>query len=67
MKTVFGDLQPGKQRILRKKRRLLGHWLYLAALKLDDGSLLVIATQTAPILPLPSTLDAGALKPSLAC
>lgn len=48
VKTVFGDLQPGVQRVLRKKRRLWGHWLYLAALKLDDGSLLVIATQTAP-------------------
>ncbi|MGK7909541.1 MAG: IS4 family transposase [Synechococcus sp.] len=48
VKTIFADLQPGQQRILRKKRRLWGHWLYIAALRLDDGSLLVIATQTAP-------------------
>ena len=48
VKTVFASLQPGEQRVLRKKRRLWGHWLYIAALKLDDGSLLVIATQTAP-------------------
>ena len=48
VKTVFGELPPGHQRVLRKKRRLWGHWLYLAALKLDDGSLLVIATQSTP-------------------
>ena len=48
VKTIFGDLQPGAQRVLRQQRRLWGHWLYLAALKLDDGSLVVIATQTAP-------------------
>ncbi|MGK7910353.1 MAG: transposase [Synechococcus sp.] len=39
---------PFSLQISSKKRRLWGHWLYLAALKLDDGSLLVIATQTAP-------------------
>ena len=41
-------LQPGQTRILRHQRRLWGHWLYIAALRLEDGSLLVVATQTAP-------------------
>lgn len=47
-RTVFQDLQPGQQRVLRHQRRLWGLWLYVAALRLDDGSLLVVATQAAP-------------------
>jgi hypothetical protein len=46
--VVFADLQPGQTKILRHQRRLWGYWVYIAALRLDDGSLLVIATQTAP-------------------
>lgn len=46
--TVFGDLPLGHQWALRKTRRFWGHWPYLAALKLDDGSLLFIATQSTP-------------------
>jgi len=48
VKTVFQDLQVGQQRVLRHQRRLWGHWVYIAALRLEDGSLLVVATQTAP-------------------
>jgi Transposase DDE domain len=45
---LFQDLQVGQHKVLRHKRRLWGHWLYIAALRLEDGELLVIATQTAP-------------------
>ena len=45
---MFADLQPGQTKILRHQRCLWGYWLYIAALRLDDGSLLVVATQTAP-------------------
>jgi hypothetical protein len=45
---VFAPLQPGQTKILRHQRCLWGYWLYIAALRLDDGSLLVVATQTAP-------------------
>ncbi|KAM3112936.1 IS4 family transposase [Phormidesmis sp. 146-33] len=45
---VFADLQIGQTKVLRHKRRLWGHWLYIAALRLADGSLLVVATQSAP-------------------
>lgn len=48
VKTVFADLQPGQCRVLRHPRQLWGLWLYITALRLDDGSLLVIATQSAP-------------------
>ena len=46
--VVFSDLKIGQLRVLRKKRLLWGHRLYIAALKLDDSSLLVIATQKSP-------------------
>jgi hypothetical protein len=45
---LFQDLQVGQHKVLRHKRLLWGHWLYIAALRLEDGDLLVIATQTAP-------------------
>ncbi len=45
---VFQDLQPQQSKVLSRKRRLWGHWLYLAGLRLEDGSLLVVATDHAP-------------------
>lgn len=45
---LFQDLLVGQHKVLRHKRLLWGHWLYIAALRLEDGDLLVIATQTAP-------------------
>ena len=45
---VFQDLQPQQSQVLSRKRRLWGHWLYLAGLRLEDGSLLVVATNHAP-------------------
>jgi hypothetical protein len=48
VQTVFSDLQPGQQKVLRHQRKLWGYWLYVAALRLNDGSLLVVVTQSAP-------------------
>jgi hypothetical protein len=48
VRSLFADLQPGQTKILRHKRRLWGHWVYIAALRLADGELLVVATQSAP-------------------
>ncbi len=45
--VVFQDLQPQQSKVLSGQRRW-GHWLYLAGLRLDDGSLLVVATDDAP-------------------
>ncbi|MBD2122321.1 hypothetical protein H6F68_15625, partial [Trichocoleus sp. FACHB-262] len=47
-KVVFQDLQPGPHKVLRQKRQLWGHWVYITALRLEDGSLLIVATQSAP-------------------
>ena len=48
VQTVFSDLQPGQQKVLRHQRKLWGYWLYVAALRLNDGSLLVVVTKSAP-------------------
>ena len=46
--VVFQHLKPRESTILRDKRHLWGQWVYITALRLEDGSLLVVATQTAP-------------------
>lgn len=48
VKIAFADLAVGQTKILRHKRRLWGHWVYIAGLRLEDNSLLVVATQSAP-------------------
>ena len=46
--AVFGHLKPGEQQVLSKRRRLWGRWVYVAALGLADGKLLIVATDQAP-------------------
>lgn len=46
--VVFQDLQIGQTKVLKQPRWLWGHKLYIAALRLEDGELLIIATQTHP-------------------
>jgi hypothetical protein len=48
VRGLFADVQIGQTKILRHKRRLWGHWVYVAAMRLADGELLVVATQSAP-------------------
>jgi hypothetical protein len=48
VKTLFADLKVGETKVLRHKRQLWGHWVYVAALRLADGELLVVATQSTP-------------------
>jgi predicted DNA-binding transcriptional regulator len=45
---LFYGLKPGEQRILKGKRKIWGHSLYLAGLRLDDGKLLIVATDQQP-------------------
>ena len=45
---VFADLQPGQTKVLKKRRRLWGRWVYVTALGLADGKLLIVATDQAP-------------------
>ena len=44
--TLFQDLQPTPSQVLTQQRR--GDGLYLAALRLEDGTLLVVPTQCQP-------------------
>lgn len=48
VRILFADLPVGQTKVLRHKRRLWGHWVYIAATRLADGELLVVATQSAP-------------------
>ena len=42
--ALFYDLKPGERRILNNKRKLWKHFIYLSALRLSDGKLLVVAS-----------------------
>ena len=46
--VCFQDLQIGEFRVLCKPRQIWGHWLYIAAMRLEDGDLLLLATDHAP-------------------
>ncbi len=46
--ALFYDLKPGESRIIIDKRKVWKHHLYLAALKLLDGELLIVATNEPP-------------------
>ncbi len=42
------DLQIDEFKVLSKPRQIWGHWLYVAAMRLQDGTLLIVATDHAP-------------------
>jgi hypothetical protein len=48
VRMAFADLAVGQPKVLRHKRCLWGQWVYIAALRLEDNALLVVATQSAP-------------------
>ena len=45
---VFSHLRVGETQVLKKRRRLWGRWVYVAATRISDGQLLVVATDQAP-------------------
>lgn len=47
-KVVFSNLQVDQQQVLRGRRQIWGHWLYVAALRLEDGDLLIVVTHHRP-------------------
>jgi hypothetical protein len=42
--VVFSPLTVGQQRVLRKPRRVWGHWVNVAGLRMETGELLVVIT-----------------------
>lgn len=47
-KVVFAHLKPKQTQVLKNRRCLWGHWVYVTALKLEDGKLLIVATAHKP-------------------
>jgi hypothetical protein len=47
-KVVFAHLPINQHQVLRQPRQVWGHWVYIAAMRLEDGSLLIVATSDAP-------------------
>lgn len=43
-KVVFSHLQVNQVQVLRHRRRVWGQWVYVAALRLDDGALLIVVS-----------------------
>ena len=48
VRTVFAHLQIGQTEVLPKRRRLWGRWVYVAATRMNNNKLLVVATDQAP-------------------
>jgi len=46
--VCFQDLKVGEKKFLTKKRWFWGRWLYVSALRLEDGALLIVATAHNP-------------------
>jgi hypothetical protein len=47
-KVVFSPLKVGQQQVLRHRRQVWGHWVYVSALRLEDGKLLIVVTNHRP-------------------
>lgn len=47
-KIVFSHLQIHQQQVLRHRRQVWGHWVYVAALRLADGKLLIVLSKHRP-------------------
>jgi len=47
-KVVFSALQIRQHQVLRHPRQVWGHWVYVAAMRLEDGSLLIVVTNHRP-------------------
>ena len=48
VRTVFSHLQFGQTQALPRRRRLWGRWVYVAATRMNNNKLLVVATDQAP-------------------
>lgn len=47
-KVVFSNLSINQQQVLRHRRQVWGHSVYVAALRLEDGKLLIVLTNHRP-------------------
>ena len=62
-RVLFADLAPEQMRVLPKRRRLWGYWVYVAALRLNDGQNCWLSSHlTLPKLLLQIMPSVGTLK-----
>jgi hypothetical protein len=47
-KVVFSHLSVHQHQVLRCPRQVWGHWVYVAAVRLEDGDLLIVVTHHRP-------------------
>ena len=47
-KVVFSHLGVGERQVLKCRRRVWGHWVYVSALRLEGNELLVVVTRHKP-------------------
>jgi hypothetical protein len=47
-KVVFSALKINDHQVLRHRRQVWGHWVYVSALRLEDGKLLIVITNHRP-------------------
>jgi hypothetical protein len=47
-KIVFSHLQINQHQVLRHRCQVWGHWVHVAALRLEDGELLIVVTRHRP-------------------
>ncbi|QZZ20732.1 IS4 family transposase [Leptothermofonsia sichuanensis E412] len=47
-RVLFADLKAGETKILRKRRQVWGHWVYVVGLRLDTQELLILVTNHSP-------------------
>jgi hypothetical protein len=48
MDALFYGLKPGEKRVLEGKRQITGCFVFLSGLRLQDGDMLIVATDKAP-------------------
>ena len=46
--VVFSHLKIGERQLLKCRRRVWGHWVYVSALRLKDNKLLIVVTRHKP-------------------
>ncbi|MFO0256660.1 MAG: IS4 family transposase, partial [Pseudanabaena sp.] len=65
--VCFQDLQVGQSKVLSKPRLVWQHWLYIAAMRLEDGDLLIVATAHDPNTAIADYAKRWAIETLLGC
>jgi len=64
---LFQQLRVGERQVLRHRRRWWGHWVYVAALRLEDGDWLIVVTNHAPKSAIADYANRGSIETLFGC